>query len=339
MQLATQYFDVSVFIGRFQPIHVGHLKTIRLALERSKICILIVGSYKSAPSTRNPWSSEQRIEMIKKCLHKEERKRVFFLPIRDRIYSEIVWQQNIVNEIFKVVQPQASIALIGHNKDATSYYLKNFPNWTFIETGNFDGMNSTDFRKKFFSCGTPTYHYIPEQIKTWLQKFRKSNLFNQLLGEYLFVEEARKKLSQNSFSVANSLVLCGNYILLVRRKNYPGKYLYAMPGGHLEENEEPMAGALRELYEETNIELKQDELKSCFVKKGYYDYTERNPIARTFAHVFFYKLHFVECPKVTAGDDAHEAHWILLDELNSLEDKFFADHYQIIQVLLGRISE
>lgn len=344
MENKLENFDITLFIGRFHPVHIGHLKTIRMALHFSKKLIIIIGSFKSAPSTRQPWDASQRINMIKKCLTREERKNVFFIPIRDRIYSEFAWNQNIIHEVNKLASQfyprndKVNIALIGHNKDASSYYLKNFPNWHFIETGNFQNINSTDFRKTYFSNENPNYKFIPGQIKQWLKKYRQTTAFQQLKEEYLFVENVKKSLTQNFFTVANSLLLCGNYILLVRRKHFPGKFLFALPGGHVEAHEEPHDAAKRELYEETNLQLAASELNNFFVSQSFYDYPERNPIARYYAHVFFYRLPFLECPKITAGDDALEATWVLLDDLCSIEDKFFSDHYQIIQVLLGRIS-
>ncbi len=328
-------FNYAVFIGRFQPIHKGHLNTIRMAYDKAEKLIIVIGSYQSAPSTRQPWSAQERIDMIKQCLTKEERKKTFFIPIRDRLYDEFKWNQNLINEVFKLTLSK-SIALIGHNKDSSSYYLKNFPNWQLIETGNFEKINSTDFRESYFTGKNPNYNFIPNSIKIMLKKYRKTKTFQNIKEEYLFVKNIKKTLTQNSFTVANALVVCGNYILLVRRKHFPGKNLFALPGGHVENQEEVQQAALRELMEETNIELNEVcDLKNHLKNKAYFDYPERNPIARYYAHVFYYKLNLMICPKVTAGDDAQEAIWVLLDELSFMENKFFSDHYQIIRTLLG----
>jgi bifunctional NMN adenylyltransferase/nudix hydrolase len=337
MQEINPKFDVTVFIGRFQPIHLGHITTIQSALNQSKKLIIIIGGFKSASSVRSPWSAKERIEMIKICLKATDKKNVLFIPIRDRLYSEKAWIQNIVNEVLKRTDKRAKIALIGHNKDTTSYYLKSFSQWELIETGNFKNINSTDFRKTYFSDAQPNYKFIPNPVKRWLEKYRQTSEFKKIKEEFLFVEKTKKNLTKSSFTVCNCLLINGIYILLIRRKNLPGQCLYALPGGHLEEGENAEQGALRELYEETQLELNPSELKTFFVKQSYFDYPERNPIARYYAHVFYYRLNFIECPQVTADDDALEASWYLLDDLYLIEDKFFADHYQIIQKLLDRI--
>ncbi len=145
-------------------------------------------------------------------------------------------------------------------------------------------------------------------------------------------------MQEESFSVANCVITCGNYILLITRKGHPGKGLVALPGGRLETQEPPSQGALRELYEETDIQIPTQKLLSCFVKQGYFDDPDRSPIARSYAYVFFYHLGFSVCPKVTAQSDALHAQWHLLDDIWKIEQCFFADHYQIIQTMLGRIN-
>jgi cytidyltransferase-like protein len=46
--------DFGVFIGRFQPLHVGHEHVITHALERVNRLIVLVGSANMARDPRNP---------------------------------------------------------------------------------------------------------------------------------------------------------------------------------------------------------------------------------------------------------------------------------------------
>ena len=61
-------YPFGIYIGRFQPLHLGHLQTIKFALEQTEQLILILGSDRVAPDIKNPWSSEERIKMIQSCL-------------------------------------------------------------------------------------------------------------------------------------------------------------------------------------------------------------------------------------------------------------------------------
>ena len=53
-------YDISVFIGRFQPFHLGHLQNVKKALDNSLKIIINVGSSFNAANMKNPFSFEQR---------------------------------------------------------------------------------------------------------------------------------------------------------------------------------------------------------------------------------------------------------------------------------------
>ena len=59
-------YDLMVYIGRFQPFHNGHVKTIERASKLARRVIVLVGSHKTARSVRNPFTSAERFEMIRR---------------------------------------------------------------------------------------------------------------------------------------------------------------------------------------------------------------------------------------------------------------------------------
>jgi len=77
---------------------------------------------------------------------------------------------------------------------------------------------------------------------------------------------------QKSATVA--LISCNKLLLLKRGDSAPwnpGKY--CLPGGKLEKDETLIEGALRELYEETNIKLNNLELKPIVINYPKYSKT------------------------------------------------------------------
>ena len=59
----------SLFIGRWQPLHIGHIKLIREVLNNNgKVCI---GIRNSKIDDKNPYNVKERIEMIKKVFNEE----------------------------------------------------------------------------------------------------------------------------------------------------------------------------------------------------------------------------------------------------------------------------
>ena len=73
-----------LFVGRFQPFHLGHLKAIEWILERCENVTVVIGSSQESFTERNPFTFEERKEMIKRSLEKEsvkeERYEIFGAP-------------------------------------------------------------------------------------------------------------------------------------------------------------------------------------------------------------------------------------------------------------------
>ena len=58
----------SVFIGRVQPFHLGHLDAIRQALQNTDLLFIAIGSSQENFLPQNPFTAGERIEMIKSAL-------------------------------------------------------------------------------------------------------------------------------------------------------------------------------------------------------------------------------------------------------------------------------
>ena len=59
----------SLFIGRWQPLHEGHIKLMRTALNNG--CKICIGIRDGKKDEKNPYSARERIEMIKKEFQNE----------------------------------------------------------------------------------------------------------------------------------------------------------------------------------------------------------------------------------------------------------------------------
>lgn len=56
----------ALFIGRFQPFHYGHLDALKQISKDYDLIKIAIGSSNERGTKRNPYSIEERIEMIKK---------------------------------------------------------------------------------------------------------------------------------------------------------------------------------------------------------------------------------------------------------------------------------
>ena len=124
--------DCVVFIGRFQPFHQAHAETLKNALAAGKIVVIIVGSAHRCRSIKNPFTLAERIMMIEdhcKIAHPHDTARIVCAGIEDRYYNEKRWLDEVQAAVLNHC-PQGKIAIIGYEKDESSYYLRSFPNFS-----------------------------------------------------------------------------------------------------------------------------------------------------------------------------------------------------------------
>lgn len=75
----------SIFIGRFQPIHKGHISTIKQIIDASEDLIIAIGSAQYSHTPDNPLSGGERVFLIKRALIDEglPLERIDIVPIPD----------------------------------------------------------------------------------------------------------------------------------------------------------------------------------------------------------------------------------------------------------------
>ena len=79
-------FDYLVFIGRFQPFHLGHKSVIDQALTLAKDVIILIGSANLPRSTRNSFTVAERTKMILGAYSAEDAARIHCVGLDDALY-------------------------------------------------------------------------------------------------------------------------------------------------------------------------------------------------------------------------------------------------------------
>jgi bifunctional NMN adenylyltransferase/nudix hydrolase len=341
---------VKVFIGRMQPFHNAHKKIIDDALNTSDKVILLVGSYREPLSARNPWNAHERAEMIQECY--KDNDRLILLPMRDYKYNDNHWITSVQN----IVSNNSSyndndIYLVGHFKDDSSYYLNFFGGWHLETVPNYWGLNSTDIRYDFFLNNKLDKNKIPKEVYDYLISWKEQNeeRFNNVKEELQYIINYKKQWESCPyppvFNTTDAVVVKSGHILLIKRGINPGKGKFALPGGFLGINDTHFKSCLRELKEETKIDVPHGVLyHSCDDKEGKkFDHPRRDPRGRVVTTAYFFDLtekksSLRPLPKVKGSDDAAEAIWMPFNDVFHNEENFFSDHIHIIQhyISIGR---
>jgi len=327
--------DALVFIGRFQPFHNGHKAVIDAALEQANEVVVVVGSSFAARNIRNPFTFEERKAMIKAVFPTD---RVKVVPVSDFPYDDNKW----VNAIQKIVDdtiPNAKdVGLIGHSKDSTSYYLNIFPRWkNHVEVPNVEGINATDIRKFGFENGTfrgiNGVALLPSPILFGhLLKLESQPWFATLVEEYQMIKRYKESWKAApfppTFVTVDAVVVQSGHVLLVKRGDMPGKGLWALPGGFLNQEETMLDGAIRELKEETRIKVPVPVLKGSIKASKTFDAPNRSTRGRTITQAFFIDLGMGDLPKIKGSDDAEDAAWVPFNYVK--QELLYEDHFHII---------
>jgi bifunctional NMN adenylyltransferase/nudix hydrolase len=229
-----------------------------------------------------------------------------------------------------------AVTLYGHDKDRSTFYLHLFPKWTFNDVGNLSpGLDATKVRKLFFSGQISELEkLVPPPVFKMLHGEIGTPIYQNLVAEFEYIAKSKASWANSPYSptfiTTDAIVIKSGHVLVVRRKGYPGKGLLALPGGYLEQNERIVDGCLRELKEETVINLPKDELRKRIIDQRVFDHPDRDLRGRFVTHGFCIDLGSGELPKVKGSDDAEKAFWMPLRDVFRREEEFFCDHFHII---------
>lgn len=367
--MSNKQFDLLVFIGRFQPYHNGHHLVVTKAMELAENVLVLVGSANSIRNSRNPFTFEERKAMIIHSLpEKYHSEKVMVAPINDHPYDEAKWIAEVQKEVNETANQFncKKIGLIGHAKDHSSYYLKLFPNYESVDVAsiNVDGvmLNSTDIRKQFFINPPSALNYqivkklVPQGTKEILNFHNPE--FKNIANELTYIDNYKRDWGAGPFVTVDAVVVQAGHILLVERADYPGKGQLALPGGFVEPRERLEDAVMRELSEETNIDVPPSVLKNRIVSMQHFSYPWRSNRAHIITFAFLFDLNSeidrkknenyiskwefitkkqsIGMTKVKGGDDAANAMWYPLSELKS--DMLFEDHFDICMKMLEKTS-
>lgn len=386
--------DLCVFIGRFSPLHKGHETVIQKGLASAPKMLVLVGSAFEARSYRNPFTVSERMAMIASTFNNPN---LLLRPLENSSYNLNEWIERVHTAVadawseLRAADPalpvKPKVALIGHSKDESSYYLNLFPLWTSINVPQSILLSATSIREDLFGSqermkdllelaeykdpktdkkmSTPVYlekymalaraqaqAYLSSAAKDvmsqatvdFLNIFVHSQAFQTVGEEFAFVARYRYSWRlapyEPTFVTGDAVVVQSGHILLVKRKAFPGKGLWALPGGFVERNHTIEHTIFKELDEETAVRVPQAVLRGQVKAKEVFDDPHRSSRGRTITTAYLIHLKPGPLPKTKKGglpddEETLAVQWVPLADLK--REDFFEDHYSIITNMVKRI--
>lgn len=316
---------LGVFIGRFQPMHSGHIEALKEASSKCSHLLILIGSADACISIKNPWSYNERKAAIEVVL-KQYFSNFSILPVNDYPYNDSEWVTDVRNTVDSVKEKVGwgKVALFGHYKKGNDY-LNWFPEYIFYNIESKVDINATKIRESLFKENSP---YLKQTV---LDDFKYYEKEKELFKNYPFPETL-------NFNCGDAILECQGNIVLVKRKNSPGMGAWALPGGFRNVTDKSFKDcAIRELIEETGVKVPEKVLKGSIVGTKLFDSNTRSfgiPRNTLAVYIRIDLDNDGKLPKLKPADDAADAQWFTLHEvLNSLP--LYDDHKSIISTMTG----
>lgn len=364
--MSTKY-NIGIVIGRFQPLHVCHLSEVIIpALNESDTLVILLGSSQRPRTPKDPWTDEERANMIFAGLEDSglnvnrltpyffrvgaADKNIHIIPLRDCLYSNSQWQLNVQEKIRNVIDHEKSgrahpnngktiaVNLFGVNRDETTFYLDMFPQWNskvLVADGTKDVVNGTMCRHALFGAEDPAKLQLTPSVNKFIEEWKKTERYKTIKAEYDFLENYKKEMSTFRhpiiFQTADNIILWKGHILLAKRRSFPGDGLWALPGGFIDADKTIMKSAIKIAKEKTKLTLKDEWLSSskCF------DHPKRSLRGRTITTAHLWKLPDNIAFDVEAGLRTSKVQWFEFSEVMRMGEELYEDHLDIIVDMLS----
>lgn len=326
--------SLAVCIARLQPLQQRHAEALRVLRARHAQVLLVLGGVTQPPSAINPWTLDERRAMLDIVLGADA---VCVLPVADCWYDDARWAAAVTKAVTAVSarpgSPVDDVVVYGLEREGAARYASLFPAWQAreVEGPPFDAMLH---ERLLGGAPVDVCDAVPAPLRTWLADSLDAPLRRELRDEFRFVQRYRDDWSAAPYTpvfvTVDALVTHADHVLVIRRARRPGAGLLALPGGFIDVDEFLRDSALRELREETGLVLSHADCRGVTV----FDHPRRSLRGRIVTHLHRYELPSTQpAPAVTGGDDAADACWLPLGEARP--ERFFEDHYAMLQVTLG----
>ena len=81
-----------LYVGRFQPFHLGHLEAIKEVLKTVDELVIVIGSAQYSHNSNNPFTAGERLVMVRRALTEAgmDYSRLWVVPVPD-VHLHMLW--------------------------------------------------------------------------------------------------------------------------------------------------------------------------------------------------------------------------------------------------------
>ncbi len=164
-----------LYVGRFQPFHMGHLSAIKEVLTEVEELVIIIGSAQYSHNFNNPFTAGERLVMVRTALEESgvDSKRVWIVPVPD-VHLHMMWVSSVEGYTphFNVVY--SNEPLTRRLFTESGYKVKPI---RFFERKEY---SSTEIREKMVK-GQNWQKLVPKSVATFIKEIDGLNRLKDLI--------------------------------------------------------------------------------------------------------------------------------------------------------------
>jgi bifunctional NMN adenylyltransferase/nudix hydrolase len=324
----------------------------RMCASVGHFAISVKGSSFHPRTVKNPLTDEE-VEATWTEIFKDDadaRDKLRFVRVRD-YYDNEKWKRNVEKQVYEVLakqgisQDRARVAILGHSKDETSFYLAMFPDWDQIEVPNYQGLNATDVRTLFYDAENLATHWpmiatmVPAATVGMLKSLAMRPAYEHLVAEYRYIkkilgdEQKFRELKNNpnwelNTNCADVVIECSDHVLMGYRGGVYGHGQLAFPGG-IKGKETFLDAGLRELDEETTFTFTKAYLIENFLRDSQiFDHANRSQAGTRVTMAFYFNMGNLPLQEIWGKDDMAKRRmlWVPKKKWVEYAPMMFEDH-------------
>lgn len=325
-------FDYAVLIGRFEPFHAGHMALCKYALERAEKLIVVLGSAGAAASVKNPWDADTRAALITQSLEATGCAAPIFIPLRDSAYHFQDWLKRLKASVASVTQG-ARVAVVGHYRDSTSYYLDHFPEWKLIVLPEQEGdISASRIRKCLFEDTlSQARSWLPAPVYDYLEGWRLTPDYQRLKGDYQAIQaQGEAQTPPFTYRFSQAAARAGASVLVTQREGAPGLGLFSLPETALAKDADKKAAFAACLAELQRLGLEPTRREQAEAQDAAEKFASPNRDPRGACETLVFPFNLGLMAESMPLKDPR-ASWFPIERLHEEESLFYAD-----QALIAR---
>ncbi|MDK2795707.1 MAG: nicotinamide-nucleotide adenylyltransferase [Archaeoglobaceae archaeon] len=164
-----------LFIGRFQPYHLGHHEVVKRILNEVDELIIGIGSAQESHTLENPFTAGERIMMISRAIEElKTNKKVYIIPLED-IYRNSLWVSHVYS-----MTPHFDVV---YTNNPLVHRLFAEANFKVVKTGlvNRQEYHGTEIRRKMLE-GEDWESFVPKSVAEVIKEIRGIERIREIAG-------------------------------------------------------------------------------------------------------------------------------------------------------------